>query len=772
MFTQNAYQYSSSSLSEVKNDIIEAKREVVQNIEIALLKVSESSHVDIIPSTEVFASSEILTDNAKPAVTSFQEDLIDLDWPVGLTNGQNYSSDGLHQVSTIESTIVVESVDPSISREQTIAVPEASVSNVHPTQNGAAQEINIPESSTGTLAPEVSHTNIEHRLPHRVTKGLIDDKPAVSTPHSHEPTPALIQAVMKSDIEEVRRLVASNCDIDIPNPNNGKTSLMIAATLGYSDIFNLLLSRSAAVNLKDRIGRSALHYAVSEGCRTCVTLLLASSANLEDQDVYGDSPFHRAIQYDRLDIVKAFLAVDIYLLSRPNGLGETPVHLAVRYASLELISLLCEKGQSIGLLDHKRQCLGPKSKKACGPLDCQGYSVVQRAIIENKQVVTSLLLEYLPCGINERWIHHGITKPGGISHWIKPIHYAIDHRGSGILSALLNAGADVEAMDSQHNTPLKLAIRYRSQNATEALLRHGAKFHFLYSGCPYMTHLEAAINTFSDDIIDCVMNSQSKHDLSTDGGILLLRQAQKWNKWDAVWQLINNSSGESKIGKIIDEEQTIKFAVQDSQEEIVDFLLEKGADANGRLWNSDEAWFLPLHLLRTTNQLQILLRHGADILSKDSVGLRPLHQIIGPGSENLVQEYVRATTDAIKRTQRSRSEFDKDIEYAMLVACRMGDLKKIKLVFDLRIVLFTACFNEALHSAVKFGRVDTVKFLLARDYSPKERDRKKRLPSEIAFVPLERIGNQLGNRIEDYEECKKILDTHTARKSKSSSSKR
>jgi len=62
--------------------------------------------------------------------------------------------------------------------------------------------------------------------------------------------------------------------------------------------------------------------------------------------------------------------------------------------------------------------------------------------------------------------------------------------------------------------------------------------------------------------------------------------------------------------------------------------------------------------------------------------------------------------------------------------------------------------------------------LLARDYSPKERDRKKRLPSEIAFVPLERIGNQLGNRIEDYEECKKILDTHTARKSKSSSSKR
>ena len=58
--------------------------------------------------------------------------------------------------------------------------------------------------------------------------------------------------------------------------------------------------------------------------------------------------------------------------------------------------------------------------------------------------------------------------------------------------------------------------------------------------------------------------------------------------------------------------------------EIIELLLNKGADVNGKDDNDDT----PLHLSINRNISELLIEHGADVNVKDSFGSTPLHSII------------------------------------------------------------------------------------------------------------------------------------------------
>ncbi|TVY43977.1 hypothetical protein LOCC1_G003277 [Lachnellula occidentalis] len=69
-----------------------------------------------------------------------------------------------------------------------------------------------------------------------------------------EPSPDLIQAVMKANVEEVRRLLDLGHDIESRHPTSCRTALVFVAALGNIELLQMLLARNACVDAK--IGKS------------------------------------------------------------------------------------------------------------------------------------------------------------------------------------------------------------------------------------------------------------------------------------------------------------------------------------------------------------------------------------------------------------------------------------------------------------------------------------------------------------------------------------
>ena len=94
---------------------------------------------------------------------------------------------------------------------------------------------------------------------------------------------AAARALLRRDEEAVKKLitdmVAAGCDdLDILT-DSGKTLTMIAASLGFRSIVQLLLEKRAAANANGSDGRAALHYAAGRASSDIMRDLLSDRAD-------------------------------------------------------------------------------------------------------------------------------------------------------------------------------------------------------------------------------------------------------------------------------------------------------------------------------------------------------------------------------------------------------------------------------------------------------------------------------------------------------------
>ncbi len=365
-------------------------------------------------------------------------------------------------------------------------------------------------------------------------------------------------AAEKGDLEKVKVLLKANSDLVSSKDDKGYeyTPLHLAAMGGHKDIVELLLSKKADVNAKDKCGSTPLQLAVDRNYKEVVKLLLAKGANVNAKpENSGGTPLSLAAANSNADIVKLLLAAGADV-NGDQGDGTPPLIEASRIGSKEVVKLLLAKGADI------------KGDR--------GVSALLVAIESDREEVVELLL----VKIN---VNASLSAKGG---WgMTPLLEAVQGGHKDLVKLLLAKGANCNAKHTlTGDTPLHWAVGLNTDDVAEIvkmLLAAGADVNAKdeWGGTPL--HEAAAENS----------NHTTKH--TADVVKLLL----------AARADVNAKHGEAYRGAT-----PLHFAV-DSGSDVVKLLLAAGANVNAK----DDDGFTPLHKATEEHKedIQELLRkHG------------------------------------------------------------------------------------------------------------------------------------------------------------------
>jgi ankyrin repeat protein len=162
-----------------------------------------------------------------------------------------------------------------------------------------------------------------------------------ATPLAESP---VADAAMKGDAAAVRSLIQQGADVNAAQ-GDGMTALHWAATRGDTEIAEILIKASAALEPGTRIGEyTPLHIASREGKAAIVKLLLAAGASANKATTTGVTALHLSAMAGDTESITALLDHGADVNVQEPAWGHTPLMLAAVQNRAPAASLLLERG--------------------------------------------------------------------------------------------------------------------------------------------------------------------------------------------------------------------------------------------------------------------------------------------------------------------------------------------------------------------------------------------------------------------------------------------
>jgi ankyrin repeat protein len=158
--------------------------------------------------------------------------------------------------------------------------------------------------------------------------------------------PALWIAACGGHIDDVRRLLAEEVDIEETGGPHATSPLYEAAFYNFEHVVEELLRRGADTSSTDDLGKTALHEASNLGHVGVVLLLLEHGADVSIKNNAGWTPLHGAAHSGREAIVFLLLENGADVASTSNA-GWTPLHLAAVASRETVARVLLYKGADL-----------------------------------------------------------------------------------------------------------------------------------------------------------------------------------------------------------------------------------------------------------------------------------------------------------------------------------------------------------------------------------------------------------------------------------------
>lgn len=218
----------------------------------------------------------------------------------------------------------------------------------------------------------------------------------------------------------------------------GTTILHFACANNIYDIIKTMLNEGVDVNTVDNFGFTPLHLACDREAVDIVRMLLKVGADVNIPTSKGETAIHIACDKGNLEIVRMLLKYGADA-SKKTVRGDSPLNVACRHRNIELARLLLDNGAAQS--EEGRVDVSPL-RYACESGDIN---------------MVELLLEKIPELSADR-----------------ALHLACEGRNYYLVEALLDRGADINAVGAFGQTPLRVACNRRTFYIIKLLIERNA----------------------------------------------------------------------------------------------------------------------------------------------------------------------------------------------------------------------------------------------------------------------------------------------------------
>ena len=380
------------------------------------------------------------------------------------------------------------------------------------------------------------------------------------------------------------------------------------------------------MNARDKDGETPLHKAAFLNKNPAViTALLKAGAGVNARDKYGDTPLHKAVSnIQNPAVVTALLNAGADVSAR-NKPGKTPPQSAMerrkktpaivnvlnralerekrRGAERRLRAKSCVKWNTEAFFEHAdtsdvSRCLKTKSPNV---RNTQGETPLHKAVAYNKiPAVVSALLK-AGAGVNAKDVY-GNT----------PLHEAASwNKNPAAITALVKAGAEVNAKDEFGETPLhKAASRNKNPAVITTFVAYGADPN-ARGGYAKNTPLEIARGKNKPALV-AAFSAEA---------VAVFREKERKARAAARMRRMERRLRSARVS--CEKWNTSGFFIKATGKD-VSRCLKTGADLKTR----NEQGRTPLHTAavfsRTPEVVSVLINAGADLNAKDKRGRTPL----------------------------------------------------------------------------------------------------------------------------------------------------
>jgi ankyrin repeat protein len=565
--------------------------------------------------------------------------------------------------------------------------------------------------------------------PNNAVLALLNAKANVNVQDNDGLTPLHILATSDSAFQSQ----ASKALLDAgANPNlqdhQGRTPLLLIAGSQQAfteGIVHNLLDAGANPNLQDKHGRTPAHLFLSgswpwSSARACLPELAKAKADFSIKDEQGKTPLHylAALGEDSSlffisGVDDIFVAAKVDFNARDND-GNTPLIIAAKTGTRDVFDWLAKHGASLDATNNQGETArllaahSNNSSAHFGPAGAE-TDIFQAAREGNMDAATRLLnadpllvnhtnqFQQTPLRVavmqhqtnmigflethGAKWDEVSAVMAGRanalqkiLAQTTSAISSTVSGKGLAHIAAangdvqslkiLIAANCDLQAQDSWGLSPLGYALIKKRADEIQLLLQHGAKENFF--DAVYADDLKTSSTLLAQD--KSLAKSQNKINASA------VEIAAAAGYGDILKLLLKNGASVDAADSIY-ERNPLHLAAFHNQTNNLEILIRAGADIN----LADRQGFTPLHwatMQDATEAAALLLKNKADPnshiaqpvsapgpgfmmgLGLSVVGDTPLHLAAWAGRTNVIQLLLKSKADVNAMNVRSQTPLD------------------------------------------------------------------------------------------------------------------
>ncbi|KAF7645591.1 hypothetical protein LDENG_00201500 [Lucifuga dentata] len=465
-------------------------------------------------------------------------------------------------------------------------------------------------------------TKYSKRLSTQVDRGTIQ----VLKSEKHKPAKEKVFNIIASggSLAQLQELL-KEIDINTVNSSN-ETLLHVAAEHGHLSVIQLLLQKGARLDLQDNKGHTALHRAASRGHTEAVRALLKAGSSIYTLDVQAKTPIHLAAENEHLESVKVLVAEETS--SSKSQTQDTFLHMAARDDNWSLAELLLQSGAAVDVRNKQKQtalfyAVTGNSKKTVSALLNAGakvdHGVINEAIKLNHGPVLHLLLAHARGALSAEALSSALFS-------------AVRQNHDGMVTALIDSGANVNMCDKQGYTPLLLSAELGHEEAFRALVVKQAKLDVTLPDLSSALHL--AIHSGSVPIVQTLLEKGLDPNIAGPKAQTPLHLAAQCNRPALIGLLLRSGAQVNAVTQ--DGVTALHVASQQDHAETVIKLLQGRADPGAR----DRQGRTPLHMAASaqgeSSVVELLLSARANPNITDKEKKTALHLAAMEGKVHIV----------------------------------------------------------------------------------------------------------------------------------------